>query len=96
MALLRISGDAHADLDEIWFRIAADDIEAADRLTDSILREYAQLARHPYLGRLRKELRADIRSWAHGNYVIFYTATNDVVEIARVLYGGRDLPPLFE
>lgn len=96
MALLRISGDAQADLDEIWFRIAADDVEAADRLTDSLLAEYSRLARHPYLGRLRKDLRPGIRSWAHGNYVIFYTATDDVVGIARVLYGGRDLPPLFQ
>jgi toxin ParE1/3/4 len=96
MALLRISADAHADLDEIWFRIAADNIEAADRLTDGILGEYSQLARDPFLGRLRPELRADIRSWAHGNYVIFYAGTTNAVQIIPVLHGARDLPSSFK
>lgn len=96
MARLRISRDARFDLDGIWLDIAADNVQAADRLIDAILHQYSQLARHPYLGRLRKELRRDLRSWAMGSYVIFYIATGDLVEIVRVLHGARDLPPLFE
>jgi toxin ParE1/3/4 len=96
MALLRISSDAHLDLEKIWLRIAADDIEAADRLTDAILEDYKRLARDPYLGRLRSELSPRLRSWVQSNRVIFYTATDEVVEIVRVLHGARNLPPLFE
>jgi toxin ParE1/3/4 len=31
-----------------------------------------------------------------GNYVIFYRPMEIGVEIARVLHGARDFPPLFE
>ena len=96
MARLRISDDARFDLDGIWLNIAADNVEAADRLVDSMLGRYRLLTRHPFLGRLRNELRPGLRSWAVGNYVIFYTATDDLVEIIRVLHGARDLPPLLE
>lgn len=96
MALLRISRDAHLDLDDIWLCVARDNMEAADDLTDSITHEYERLAAFPFLGRLRDELRPGLRSWAHGSYVIFYTGSNELVEIVRVLHGARDLPPLFE
>ena len=96
MARLRISDDARFDLDGIWISIAADNVEAADRLIDSVLSQYRHLTAHPYLGRLRNELRPGLRSWAVGNYVIFYAATDDRLEIIRVLHGARDLPPLFE
>lgn len=96
MALLRISKDASLDVDGIWLGIAADNLEAADRLVDTVLHHYSRLARHPFLGRTRAELRPDLRSWAVDNYVIFYTASENTVEIVRVLHGARDLPPLFE
>jgi hypothetical protein len=31
-----------------------------------------------------------------GRYVILFRFANDVVYIERIVYGGRDLPPLFE
>ena len=95
MARLRISDDARSDLDGIWLNIAADNVEAADRLIDSVLEDYRRLTRHPYLGRVRKDLRPELRSWGVGSYVIFYTATDDCVEIVRVLHGAQDLPSLF-
>ena len=95
MARLRISDDARHDLDGIWLGIAADNVEAADRLVDSVLAAYRRFTRHPYLGRVRLELRRDLRSWAVGNYVIFYTATDEWVEIIRVLHGAQDLPSFF-
>jgi toxin ParE1/3/4 len=96
MARLKISREATADLDEIWLHIAALDINAADRSVDSIIADYKQLARHPFLGRLRPELHPELRSWARGNYVIFYIAAGEFVEIVRVLHGARDLPSLFQ
>lgn len=96
MPSLAISHDAAADLDEIWFGIARSDVAAADRLIDSIRDDCKRLARHPYLGRLRPEIRQNLRSWAHGNYIIFYTGSDTVIEIVRVLHGARDLPSLFK
>lgn len=44
--------------------------------------------------RLRPELGDDIRSCAHGNYVIFFVATTEEVTIIRVLHGARDIPAI--
>jgi toxin ParE1/3/4 len=36
----------------------------------------------------------DIRSCAHGNYVIFFAAAPEEVTIIRVLHGTRDIPAI--
>jgi toxin ParE1/3/4 len=50
----------------------------------------------PDMGRLREELAARLRRFPVGNYVVFYRSIAGGIEIARVLHGARDLPPLFE
>jgi toxin ParE1/3/4 len=49
----------------------------------------------PHLGRERPELSPGLRSFVVGHHVIFYRLFDSGVEIARVLDGVRDLPPLF-
>ncbi len=51
----RISPQAAADLDDIWFYVAKESgsIEIADRLIDSIADRFLLLASHPHLGRRR-------------------------------------------
>jgi toxin ParE1/3/4 len=48
------------------------------------------------MGREREELSARLRSFAVGNYVIFYRPAKDGIEVVRILHGARDFPPLFE
>jgi toxin ParE1/3/4 len=50
----------------------------------------------PQLGRRREELSPRLRSFPVGRYVIFYRPLENGIEIARVLHGARDFPPLFE
>ena len=92
----RVSAAARADLVEIWFYIAQDDPDAADKFIRSLVTRFPLLASMPEMGRRREELAPQVRSLAFGNYVIFYRPMKDGVEIARVLHGARDLPPLFE
>ncbi len=47
------------------------------------------------LGRLRPELRADLRSFAEGNYVIFFRYIGDTLEAVNVLEGHRDIDAFF-
>jgi len=42
----------------------------------------------------RLTLSDDIRSCAHGNYVIFFAAAPEEVIIIRVLHGARDIPAI--
>ncbi len=86
---------AHADLIEIALRIATDNPAAADSWLETIEQKSRLLATMPQMGRLRPELSPGIRSWAVGEYMIFYCEIPDGIVIARVLHGSRDLPALF-
>jgi toxin ParE1/3/4 len=79
------------DLAEIWSYIAEDSADHADTFTDLIDNKFQALARRPGIGRSRPELATDLRSFAVGNYVIFYMPHSKGVEIVRVLHGARDL-----
>ena len=96
MKQYRVSPAARTDLDEIWFYIAQDNPEAADKFIRAIVSRFPKFAAMPELGRQREELSPCLRSFPVGRYVIFYRPMEDGIEIARVLHGARDLPPLFE
>jgi toxin ParE1/3/4 len=80
----RVSVAARADLEEIWVYVAQDNVEAADRLIQAIVSRFPLLASRPEMGRKREEISARLRSIPVGNF-----------DIARVLHGARDFPPLF-
>jgi toxin ParE1/3/4 len=92
----RVSDLAKSDLDEIWFYIAQDNPDAADKFIRAIVSRFPKLAAIPELGRQRKELSSRLRSFSIGNYVIFYCPGESGIEIVRVLHGARDFPPLFK
>ena len=92
----RVSDAARADLDEIWFYIAQDNPNAADRFIRALVSRFPILASMPQMGRQREELSPRLRSFPVGNYIIFYRPVENGIEIARVLHGARDFPPLFE
>jgi toxin ParE1/3/4 len=96
MKQYRVSDAARSDLDEIWFYIAQNNVEAADIFIRLIVSRFPKLAAMPQLGRQREELSARLRSFPVGRYVIFYRPMEKGIEIARVLHGARDFPPLFE
>jgi toxin ParE1/3/4 len=92
----RVSDAARSDLEGIWLYIASDNPDAADKFIRALVSRFPMLASMPEMGRKREELSPRLRSLSVGNYVIFYRPMESGVEIARVLHGARDLPPLFE
>ena len=96
MSQFLVSDAARSDLDEIWFYIAQDDPEAADKFMRAVVSRFPLLAAMPEMGRQREELAAGLRSFPVGGYIIFYRAMQNGVQITRVLHGARDFPPLFE
>ena len=95
MSEVILSELAEADLTDIWIFVAQDNVEAADRLLDQLHEKCLFLANSPKAGRQRPELDSSIRSFAVGNYVIFYRESANGIEVARLLHGRRDIPPLF-
>lgn len=95
MSQYRISDQARADVSELWDYIARQSVRAADRLVDAIFDKYKILASFPELGTSYEQYRPGLRGFAFGNFVIFYRASEDGIEVARVVRGARDLPSLF-
>lgn len=97
MALkVRRSAQADADIDEVWFQIADDNVAAADRWLHQLLGVEDRLADFPALGPARPEFGENLRSWPFGAYLIFYRVEPGAIDIVRVLHGARDLPSEFQ
>ena len=95
MAVVRRSALAEQDYRDIWRYIAADNVDAADRLLlriDSKLELYSE---NPRMGTSRDSMAPGLRSFPVGNYVVFYRIVPEVIELVRVLHGARDLRRLF-
>jgi toxin ParE1/3/4 len=92
----RVAGSAATDLDEIWFYIASESgsTDVADRVIDAITERFCLLADYPRLGRQRPDLRAGLRSYRVGDYLIFYRIEAPDVLILRVLHSRRDIRTL--
>jgi toxin ParE1/3/4 len=96
MGQFRISDRARTDIIDIWFYMAADSADSADRLNARFYDEFTTLSRHPLMGRSRPELAPDLRSFPVGNYVIFYRPLENGIEVMRVLSTARDIDTLFQ
>jgi plasmid stabilization system protein ParE len=83
---------AEQDLDEIWEYIAADKIDAADRVLDKIAETFEHLAQTPGIGQYREDL-ADQRHRFHlvHSYLIVYRWETKPLQIIRILHVARDV-----
>ena len=92
----RLSPQAEAELDEIWWYIAREsgNPDTARRVILSIAERFNLLAEYPEIGRRRDELRPGLRSFAAGNYVILYRIDGRDVLIVHVFHGRRNIEAL--
>lgn len=95
MLKIHKSPEAENDLDEIWWYIAQDNPDNADKLLDEIEEICRKLARFTSMGRNRAELHSGLQSFPVGKYLIFYTPINNGIEIIRVLHGMMDIDAFF-
>ena len=88
-----LSRPGEKDLDEIWEYIAADSVEAADRLIGKLFDAFEDLARNPGLGHTRKDLtRRPVLFWPVGRYLVIYRASRRLLEIVGIAHGSRHIP----
>lgn len=86
---------AEQDLEEIGDYIAQDNPTRALSFVQELQAQCQKICLNPAGYRRRPELSSDVRSCAHGHYVIFFEATDEAVTIIRVLHGARDIPGEF-
>ena len=89
----RLAPQARAELANIWNYIVKEsgNVTAADGVIDAITERFYLLSQFPYMGRARDDLRAGLRSFAVGQYVIIYAIENEDVEILHVFHGRQDI-----
>jgi len=83
------------DLDAIWWYIAQDSRDAADRVEAEILGTCRRLAKRPRMGTKRLDVTPlRVRFWTvtkFPNYVIVYRTETVPLQVVAVLHGRRDL-----
>ena len=71
-------------------------ISLSNRFEVRVIEAYERIAKHPQIGRRRKDLnRPEIRSFrvvGFDNYLIFYQLRADRILFVRLLHGAMDLP----
>jgi len=96
MSFYRYLSDVNTDIQEIAFYIFDLNPVAARHFLNALEETCELLAGHPLIGRSRPEFGEGVRSFPLGNYLIFYTPAAHGIDVARVIYGGRDLPRVFD
>ncbi|MGA2716237.1 MAG: type II toxin-antitoxin system RelE/ParE family toxin [Bryobacteraceae bacterium] len=95
MSRYRLTPKARADLVAIWSHIAADNVEAADRVEEAIHGACALLAESPLCGHTRTDLTPlPVRLWTvprFPNYVVVYDPATKPLRIVRLLHGAREM-----
>jgi plasmid stabilization system protein ParE len=99
-APFQFTSQATEDLDAIWWFIAEDSREAADRVEMEIVATCRRLAKHPRMGTKRQRITPlPVRFWTvtkFPNYVIVYRPETIPLQVVAVLHGERDLKEVLE
>jgi plasmid stabilization system protein ParE len=99
-APFQFTQQATDDLDAIWWFIAQDSRDAADRVELEIVATCRRLAIHPLMGTRRLDItRLPVRFWTvtkFSNYVIVYRPETTPLQVIAVLHGMRDLKAVLE
>jgi toxin ParE1/3/4 len=90
-----ITAPASLDVVEIVEYLSDRTIESGEKFIQDFTEKCRYLTNFPLIGKSYPELQFDLRGIQLKPYIIFYTVTDEVVEIVRVLRGDRDLKTLF-
>jgi toxin ParE1/3/4 len=78
------------DIEEIVNYVSLDSPKAALSWLEGIEGKFEAIGMTPGLGVSRPEVRAELRSFSFGNYLILYRKVEGGAEIVRVMHGARD------
>src|SRR4051794_32556601 len=88
---------AENDLDDILTYLSEHSQTAAERFATELEARCQLLPSQPLTGRSRDDLRVGLRSVVVGQYVVFFLATDDEIQIRRIIHGARNITPeMFE
>ncbi|MFZ0816621.1 MAG: type II toxin-antitoxin system RelE/ParE family toxin [Candidatus Sulfotelmatobacter sp.] len=83
--------ETYTDLDEIWEYIAADNVDAADRIREEIYDSIGELVTFPYQGHKRPDLTTlPLRFQTVRDYLIAYAPDENPLLVIAALHGRRN------
>jgi toxin ParE1/3/4 len=91
MARVLRSHQAERDLVSIILNVGRHSRQAARKLATRIEQICTKLAANPMMGAACDEVRAGLRYFVVGKYVIYYLPMTDGIQVVRVLHGAQDL-----
>ena len=86
---------AQRDIDQISDWIAQDNLNAALTWVDELDSKLKMIEANPGIGTDRRDLRRGVRSYAFGNYLIFFKPFKSGIDVLRVIHGARDYRRFF-
>ena len=94
----QFSGFVEYDLEHIADWIAQDSPHRSVSFHCKIDQLFHRIGDNPFLYQLRPDIGDNVRLATMGRYVVLFTIDDikAVVTIERVVFGTRDLPPLFQ
>lgn len=95
MRALRIAAPASQDLEEISSYFLEKSVDAGDRFVEAFGRKCQYIARFPFIGKSYDHISSGLRGVLLMDYIIFYSVSDNAVEILRVLSGYRNLQGIF-
>jgi plasmid stabilization system protein ParE len=84
------------NLEAIGDYIAQDNPTRAVSFIREIREKINRIGQQPLLYQLRPEIGEGARLAVVGRYVLLFRIVGETVRIERVVFGGRDLPALFQ
>lgn len=85
----RLRPEAESDIEAIASYISEDSPAAARRWFEDIFPPCQKPGDMPKMGVARPEVRPDVRTFPHGNYLVVYREIDGGVDIVRILHGAR-------
>ena len=95
MSVYALTPLAKADIFDIWYYIADDSEDAADRVEQAICDACALVAQAPMRGHSRPDLTSrSLRFWTltrYPNYTVVYRPETAPLQVVAVLHGKRNI-----
>ena len=95
MSKYQFTPEALSDLFELWSYIAADSVDAADRVEEAVHAACSLAAERPLGGQVREDLTAlPVRFWLvqpYRNCWVVYDPKTTPLQVIRVLHSARNI-----
>jgi len=83
---------AQNDLEEIWFYTYEEwGLVQADSYLQSLITRFDCLAKSPYSGRKRDDIKTDYYCFPEGTHLIFYTIHENTIDIIGIPHQRMDI-----